>query len=56
MTPELKTPQQFEQAIDKVLSSQRDYDAQLFGDMGVELIWYDDHAQVPGLLRQIPGR
>lgn len=55
MTPELKSPQQFEEAIDKMLSAQRYYDAQLFRDMGVELIWYDDHAQVPGLLRQIPG-
>jgi hypothetical protein len=56
MTPELKNPQQFEDAIDKMLSAQSYYDAQLFRDMGVELIWYDDHVQVPGLLRQIPGR
>jgi len=54
--PELKDPSQFERAVDNMLSAQRQYDEQLFGDMGVEVIWYHEHTDVPGMLAEISGR
>ncbi len=56
ITPNLKNPQQFERAIDNMLSMQCNYDEQLFRDMGVEVIWYDEHSHVPAMLQEIPGK
>jgi hypothetical protein len=50
---DLKNPQQFESAIDNMLSAQHIYDDQLFADMGVEVIWYDDHPDIPRMLGEI---
>jgi SIR2-like domain len=52
----IKSAAQFESAIDNMLSAQRTYDEQLFGDMGVEVIWYNEHANIPGMLGEISGR
>lgn len=54
--PELKDPTQFEDAVNQMLRAQRQYDEQLFGDMGVEVIWYNEHSDVPGMLAEISRR
>ena len=56
LEPPLKDPSQFRSAIDNMLTAQKYYDERLFGDMGVEVIWYDNHTDISAMVRQIPGR
>jgi hypothetical protein len=55
-TLEIKDPREFQEAIDGMLRVPSAYDEELFRDMGVEVIWYEKHSDVPQMLRQIaPG-
>jgi SIR2-like domain len=53
--PKIQDAQEFEQVIDRMLSVPTEYDDELFHDMGVEIIWYEDHDDIPPMLRDIAG-
>lgn len=52
--PMFKSPAEFEDAIRRMLDVPKKYDQSLFADMGVRLIWYNDHNDIPVMLGQIP--
>jgi hypothetical protein len=49
----LKEEPSFTQAIDFMLDRLVGYDEQLFGDLGTNVIWYDHHDDVSGLVDEI---
>ncbi len=52
--PVLKSPADFEDAITRMLAVPSEYDQSLFADMGVHVIWYNAHDDIPAMLGQIP--
>ncbi len=51
----VKDAQQLEHAIDRMLTQAQEIDTTLLGEMGVGTIWVGDFAEIPEVLRQIPG-